>query len=165
MAGLNDTDIRLDDSWQLTRAANGDAPIVAGLYCIYQDIQLEAHSQEGELFYDTDWGWSLLDFLQSEDDELLELEIQERIKTKLARRSEVDAESISTSVVFSNDMLIVQRCALESVEVTPATSTEPTVTELHTSLVLAQLTYLEVQQAAQADAIAELSILVAGGNA
>lgn len=28
MTGLHDTDIRLDDNWQLTRAADGDAPLV-----------------------------------------------------------------------------------------------------------------------------------------
>lgn len=107
MAKLGDTDIRLDDSWQLTQATNGDAPIASGLDCVYQDIQLEAHSQEGELFYDEDWGWSLLDFVESEDDELLRLEIQERIKEKLARRSEIDVESITTLVNFSDDVLSI----------------------------------------------------------
>lgn len=107
MAVLTDADIRLNDVWQLTQATNGDAPIVSGLDCVYQDIRLEALSQEGELFYDSAWGWSLLDFVQSEDDELLRLEIQSRIKEKLSRRSEIDVESISTVVDFSDDTLNV----------------------------------------------------------
>lgn len=107
MAGLNDTDIRLDDSYQLTKAASGDAPVVSGINCLLQDIRLEAVTQEGELFYDTAWGWSLLDFVQSEDDDMLELEIQQRIRSKLSRRSEVDVETISTSVSFSNDVISI----------------------------------------------------------
>jgi hypothetical protein len=107
MAQINDTDIRLDAAYQLTQATNGDAPIASGLDCVFQDIQLEAHSQEGELFYDEAWGWSLLDFLQSEDDELLRLEIQERIKEKLARRSEVDVETITTLVSISDDTISI----------------------------------------------------------
>lgn len=62
--------------------------------------------------------------------------------------------------------------AVKAVEVTPATSTAPAATADRLCVTLAQLTYLEVQQAAQAaataaqaDAIAELSILMAGGNA
>ncbi|WP_411676869.1 DUF2634 domain-containing protein [Caproicibacter sp.] len=105
MANLGDTDIRLDDSWQLTRAANGDAPVASGLDCLMQDIRLEAMTQEGELFYDADWGWSLLDFAQSDGNELVELEIQQRIRTKLSRHSEIDVETIATSVSFSADII------------------------------------------------------------
>ena len=62
--------------------------------------------------------------------------------------------------------------AIKPVVVTPATSTAAEVTEDRLCITLAQLTYLEVQQAAQAakqsqtdEAIAELSVLIAGGNA
>ena len=62
--------------------------------------------------------------------------------------------------------------ALRPVVVTPATGTDPAVTEDRLIVTLPQLTYQEQQaaqlsatQAAQADAIAELSILVSGGNA
>ena len=51
MAGLNDTDIRLNDEWQLTQASTGDAPVCSGLDCFLQDIRLEAITQPGELFY------------------------------------------------------------------------------------------------------------------
>lgn len=56
MTGLNDTDIRLNDEWQLTQAADGDAPLCSGLDCLYQNIALEAITQPGDLFYDPSFG-------------------------------------------------------------------------------------------------------------
>ena len=105
MAGLYDTDIKLDTTWQLTQAATGDAPLAYGFDCIMQDIRLEAVSQEGELFYDEEWGWSLVDFIQSEDDDLTMIEIQEQIREKLEKREVIDTESIATEVIFSDDTL------------------------------------------------------------
>ena len=61
MTGLNDTDIRLTDAWELTRAADGDAPLCSGLDCLYQNIILEALTQPGDLFYDAAFGWGLYD--------------------------------------------------------------------------------------------------------
>lgn len=100
-------DIRLDDNWQLTQAANGDAPVVSGYDSLLQEIRLEAVTQEGELFYDPAWGWSLLDFMQSQDDELTRLEIRERIAAKLGQRPEVDVETIQTEIVFTGDAVVV----------------------------------------------------------
>ncbi len=108
MAGLFDTDIKLDENWQLTAAANGDAPITSNTDCLIQDIRLEAMSQEGELFYDEDWGWSLLDFLQMQDDDLTKLEIDQRIKTKLSRREEIDSETIQTQLTFEDDKVSIK---------------------------------------------------------
>lgn len=107
MAGLSDSDIKLDDSWQLTQAATGDAPIASGFDCLMQDIRLEAMTQAGEIFYDTDWGWSLLEFLQSEDDELTVLEIGERIREKLGNREIIDPDTISTDINFLDDVITI----------------------------------------------------------
>ena len=65
MTGLHDTDIRLNDEWALTQAADGDAPLCSGLECLYQNIILEALTQPGDLFYDASFGWGLYDFIQS----------------------------------------------------------------------------------------------------
>lgn len=108
MAGLYDTDIKLDENWQLTAAANGDAPITSNADCIIQDIRLEAMSQEGELFYDNGWGWSLLDFLQMQDDDLTKLEIEQRIKMKLSKRDEIDSETIATQLTFETDKVSIK---------------------------------------------------------
>lgn len=105
MAGYSDTDIKLNESWQLTQAANGDAPIVSDIECLIQDIKLEALTQEGELFYDSTYGWSLLDFIQSDDDDLTRLEIKERVRSKLEKRPEIDIESVKTSIQFNEDVL------------------------------------------------------------
>ena len=80
MTGLNDTDIRLTDAWELTRAADGDAPLCSGLDCLYQNIILEALTQPGDLFYDAAFGWGLYDFIQSEDGDLVRLEIAQRAR-------------------------------------------------------------------------------------
>jgi hypothetical protein len=107
MAGLYDTDIKLDDTWQLTQAATGDAPTASGFECLMQDIRLEAMTQAGEVFYDLEWGWSLLEFIQSEDDELTILEIGERIKEKLSNRDIIDMDTINTDVSFDNDIITI----------------------------------------------------------
>lgn len=105
MAGINDTDIRLDDDWQLTQASTGDAPACSGVDCFLQDIRLEAITQPGELFYDEEWGWGLLEFIQAEDDEMTRLEIGERIKEKLRRRPEIKADTVTTEFLFREDIL------------------------------------------------------------
>ena len=107
MAGLYDTDIKLSETWQLTQAANGDAPLCSDLDCFVQDIRLEAITQPGELFYDPDWGWGLLEFLQSEDDELTRLEITERVREKLGRREEITPGSIDVQIRLLDDLLIL----------------------------------------------------------
>ena len=103
MTGLTDTDIRLDDDGQLTQGADGDAPLCSGADCLYQSIVLEATTQKGDLFYDLDWGWSLFDFVKSEDDDLARLEITQRAQTGLQSRDAIDPDSIEVSVDYSND--------------------------------------------------------------
>ena len=49
MAGLNDTDIRLNDEWQLTQASTGDAPVCSGLgWTVFFKISAskQLHSRE-----------------------------------------------------------------------------------------------------------------------
>lgn len=103
MTGLKDTDIRLDDYWQLTRAADGDAPLCSGLDCLYQNIILEAITQPGDLFYDAEFGWGLYDFIQSEDTELTRLEMTQRVRSKLQKREVILPETISVKIVRVDD--------------------------------------------------------------
>ena len=107
MTGLHDTDIRLSDEWQLTQAADGDAPLCSDLECLYQNIILEAITQPGDLFYDLDWGWGLYDFIQSEDDELTRLEIAQRARAGLQRREVILPESILIDVGFEDDAFVL----------------------------------------------------------
>ncbi|HWS42606.1 MAG TPA: DUF2634 domain-containing protein [Pseudoflavonifractor sp.] len=103
MTGLHDTDIRLSDDWQLTRAADGDAPLCSGAECLYQSIALEAETQKGDLFYDPDFGWSLYDFIQSEDDDLTRLELVQRARVGLQKWEVILPESIKVSVDHDGD--------------------------------------------------------------
>lgn len=108
MTGLYDSDIRLDSAWQLTQAADGDAPLCSGLDCLYQNIVLEALTQPGDLFYDDEFGWGLYDFIQSEDSELTRLEISQRVQSRLRRREVILPETIRVKVDYGNDTFQVQ---------------------------------------------------------
>ena len=108
MTGLHDIDIKLGDNWQLTQAADGDAPLCSELDCLYQNIGLEALTQLGDLFYDAEWGCGLYGFIQSEFDELTQLEITQRIKSKLERREVILPESIAVMLELQNNNLIIR---------------------------------------------------------
>lgn len=104
MTGLSDTDIRLDGEWQLTQATDGDAPLCSGVDCLIQNIALEAVTQPGDLFYAPEFGWGLQEFIQSEDGELIRLEIRQRIRRGLQKREIIDPESVRVEVTFSEDV-------------------------------------------------------------
>ena len=112
MTGLHDTDIRLTNDGGLTRAADGDAPICSDYDCIYQNIVLEAQTQPGDLFYDQSFGWGLYDFIQSEDDDLVRLEIAQRARLGLQKREVIVPESIEIDVGFSDDTFRL-RCSFQ----------------------------------------------------
>lgn len=107
MTGLSDTDIRLSDTWQLTQAADGDAPLCSRLDCLYQNIALEAVTQPGDVFYDLEFGWGMYDFIQSEDSDLTRLEITERVKNKLRKREVIIPESIQVTIDFQEDKYLL----------------------------------------------------------
>ena len=98
-------DIKLDDDWQLTPAATGDAPITDDESGFIQTLQIEALTQEGELFYDEDFGWSLLDFIHQQDNELTRIEISSRIRRKLTVHEEIVPDSVGISQEWTDDLL------------------------------------------------------------
>lgn len=68
-------------------------------------LQVFVGMEEGELFYedeegDASYGWSLLDFMQGEYDDFTQMEIQQRIRSKMSKRDYIDAGSIQTTVNF-----------------------------------------------------------------
>ena len=115
MTGLYDTDIRLYDIWQLTQAANGDAPTCTNKECLYQNIILEALTQPGDLFYDASFGWGLYDFIQSEDDELTRLELIQRARLGLQKRDVILPETIQISVSHEDDSFFLY-CSFQFAE-------------------------------------------------
>ena len=98
-------DIKLDDDWQLTPAATGDAPVTDDESGFLQTLQIEALTQEGELFYDEDFGWSLLDFIHQPDNELTKIEISSRIRRKLTAHEEIIPDSVEISQKWTSDLL------------------------------------------------------------
>lgn len=96
-------DISLDASFQPEPGANGDILLLADARM--QDIRLEAVSPQGDLFYFSEYGWGLVEFAQRPLDRLLELEIAQRVRTKLSRREDVNVSSIGVTSIVSNDGL------------------------------------------------------------
>lgn len=111
-------DIKLDDLFRITAAKTGDVPVTTNeVEVLLQDIRLEALTQEGELFYAEDYGWSLLDYMHREVDELDKMELTARIRKKLAAREQIDAESITVSIEKQKDeQLLRVRFALVETE-------------------------------------------------
>ncbi len=101
------TDIKLDSEWQLTPAASGDAPVTDDVEGLLQTIRTESITQEGELFYDTDFGWSLLDFMQSQETDLAKIEIESRIKKKLAKYDEIMSDTVEIQQEWKNSVLYI----------------------------------------------------------
>lgn len=105
MVGEEDVDIRLDANGQPVAAEDGESELVEDNECWLQDLKNEAMCEEGELFYedqegDDSYGWGLLDFMQGEYDDFAEMEIQQRIRSKMAKRSYIDPGSIQVEVAF-----------------------------------------------------------------
>lgn len=101
------TDIKLDDEWQLTPAASGDAPVTDDVEGLLQTIRTESITQEGELFYDTDFGWSLLDFVYAQETDLAKIEIESRIKKKLAKYDEIVPDTVEVQQTWKNGVLYI----------------------------------------------------------
>ncbi len=99
------TDILIDDDYQMAVAANRDVMTISEIKELLQSIKIEARTVEGDCFYDSDFGWSLLDFLQAEIDELTTLQIQQRIKEKLKKHTEIDQQTVT--ITITEEMNIV----------------------------------------------------------
>lgn len=100
-------DIKLNNAWQLTPAADGDVPLTDSEGGLLQTIRTESITQEGELFYDTDFGWSLLDFIHAQESDLVKIEIESRIKKKLSKYDEILFNTVIIQQVWRNDTLSI----------------------------------------------------------
>lgn len=101
------TDIKLSDEWQLTPAASGDAPLTDDVEGLLQTIRTESITQEGEVFYDTDFGWSLLDFIHAQETDLAKIEIEGRIKRKLAKYDEIVSDTVEIQQAWERGGLYI----------------------------------------------------------
>ena len=105
IVGEDNTDIKLDANGQPVPDKNGDFATVSGDECWEQDLRLEAHTEEGELFYEDEdgdeaYGFGLLDFVHAENDEFTQTEIMQRVGGKLAKRTYLDLAKTTQEVTF-----------------------------------------------------------------
>lgn len=68
-------------------------------------MRLEAHTEEGELFYEDEdgdeaYGFGLLDFVHAENDEFTQTEIMRCVRGKLAKRTYLDLAKTTQEVTF-----------------------------------------------------------------
>ena len=104
---LDEVDIMMDETGQPVPLASGAESLVAGIDSFLQDIRNEAVTAEGECFYDLDYGWSLLDFLHRDYNELEELRIKNRVAEKLKRHEEINQHSIQVSISTVEDTMLI----------------------------------------------------------
>lgn len=105
IVGEDNTDIKLDANGQPVPDKNGDFATVSGDECWEQDLRLEAHTEEGELFYEDEdgdeaYGFGLLDFVHAENDEFTQTEIMQRVRGKIAKRTYLDLAKTTQEVTF-----------------------------------------------------------------
>ena len=103
--GTENTDIMLDAAGQPVAGRDGDFQTVTGTDCWKQDLMLEAQTDEGELFYEDAtghdrYGFGLTDFVHAETDDFREMEIRQRVKTKLDRRTYLDPRKTKQAITF-----------------------------------------------------------------
>lgn len=110
---ITESDLMMDDNGQPVVSAAGENLMVSGIDCFLQDVRNEAVTMEGECFWDADYGWSMLDFIQQELDELLQTKISNRVKQKLSRRSEINQQSITVTVSFLDDDVTAVKVAFK----------------------------------------------------
>ena len=110
---ITESDLMMDDNGQPVISAAGESLMVSGIDCFLQNVRNEAVTMEGECFWDADYGWSMLDFIQQERDELLQTRISNRVKQKLSRRSEINQQSITVVVSFLDDDVTAVKVAFK----------------------------------------------------
>ena len=107
IVGLDDVDIMVNQDGQPVADKNGDLATVSGDDCWKQDLMLEAHTDEGELFYEDAYGaeaygFGLPDFAHMENDEFAQTELSQRIRGKLAKRTYLDPAKTTQNISFEN---------------------------------------------------------------
>lgn len=77
---------------------------------LVQNIKIEALTNEGDLWHNADFGWNLVEFMHRNIDEMLFIEISQRIKQKLSNRKYVDAGSIEVKFEVNDEKLLINVC-------------------------------------------------------
>ena len=81
--------------------------LIEGNNVYAQNIKIEAITTEGDLWHNVNYGWSLVDFMHRQLNDMLKIEIEQRIKDKLSNRSYVEQDSIKIRLEEEDDKLLV----------------------------------------------------------
>lgn len=92
-------DIRLDDDFQAMVAANGELVLTAGAETGVQDIRIMLSTPFGTLFYNTEFGSLVHEWVKDENTELSRMALSAEIK----RRIEEDPRVVMGSTVCTVD--------------------------------------------------------------
>lgn len=85
------------------------APVLIKNNDVYvQNIKIEAITVEGDLWHDRTYGWSLVDFMHRNIDEMLKIELYQRVKDKLAKRPYIDVASIKIALQEREDSILLK---------------------------------------------------------
>lgn len=103
-----EVDILLGGGFQPATQSDGDTATISGNVCFLQTLRVEAASAEYDLWYDPDWGWSLIDFAGRQHSELAELEIEQRVRRKLSAHEDISAESVAVIPKWSDEAIGVE---------------------------------------------------------
>lgn len=108
IVGEDYTDIRLDHNGQPVVDDSGDFATVEGDECWKQDLWMESHTDEGELFYedmdgDEAYGFGMTEFIHAEDSDLTKTEISQRISGKLEKREYLDQGKTKQTITHEGD--------------------------------------------------------------
>lgn len=111
IVGEDNTDIMLDKNGQPVPDRNGDFATVSGDECWQQDLRLEAATEEGELFYETEdgdeaYGFGMLDFAHAENDEFAQTEISQRVRGKIGKRTYLDLAKTTQEITFQDGVYL-----------------------------------------------------------
>lgn len=86
-----------------------NAPVLIEDNKVYaQNIKIEAITVEGDLWHDLTYGWSLVDFMHRNIDEMLKLELQQRVRDKLSKRPYVDVNSLQLELTEKDDCILIE---------------------------------------------------------
>ncbi|MDZ4042924.1 MAG: DUF2634 domain-containing protein [Eubacteriales bacterium] len=92
-------DIYLGQDGNFEVAVDGDVETVRDTEYLVQDLQHQALTFPGDLWYDRAYGLGLQRFIKTEDTELTRLEIAQAIKAGFERDSRVEPESVRVEIL------------------------------------------------------------------
>ncbi len=102
---MEDISILLGDELVLE---NNDVVLNSDVKELLQNIKIESITTEGDVFYDLEFGWSLYEFIHSPIDDMLKLELYQRIKSKLSKYKEINKDTIKIEFVEKSNSLLIK---------------------------------------------------------